>query len=511
MKWKLATGPLREIEAESLALGVFEDLDFAPLSGLHALDDAAKKLRFKGKPGESFFAFDLFGKPKKHLLVVGLGKRDDHSPAGLRSAAALAARRLRERYVKVAVMAFPFGEGPERAADFAQALVEGASYGSRRFDQYLSDEDSKFEGLARLVIAVAKRSRAIEDGARRGELIAGAVLFARRLVTEPSNVLTPERMAEEARQVAREAGFSIKILGPRECEKLGMGAYLAVAKGSKNEARFIHMSYRPKGAKFRLGIVGKGLTFDSGGLSLKPNEGMAAMKSDMSGSAAVLAAMKAIGALKPRVAVEAVMAMAENMPDGGAYKPGDILKSMGGKTIEILNTDAEGRLTLADALTFVQKQDVDAVVDLATLTGACVVALGPDFTGAMTNNQAFCDEVLAAARSEGEEVWQLPMPPAYNKLIQSPVADVANSARVRWGGAITAGLFLKKFIEGDKPWVHLDIAGPAYRDEDGADAFRAEGSGVGVRTLVRLVLSKDRVNSQKSKVKSENRGLGRTR
>jgi len=212
----------------------------------------------------------------------------------------------------------------------------------------------------------------------------------------------------------------------------------------------------------------------------------------MAGSAAVLGTMRAVAALKPKVAVEAVMAMAENMPDGGSYRPGDILKSMSGKTIEVLNTDAEGRLTLADALTYIQRQKVDAIVDLATLTGACVVALGPDFSGAMGNDQPFMDEILAAARDSGDEIWQLPMPASYKKLIKSTLADVANISRIRWGGAITAGLFLKEFVEEGKPWVHLDIAGPALRDEDGTDAFKGEGSGVGVRTLVRLILSKEK-------------------
>lgn len=490
MKWKLVTGPLEGIEAEGLAAGVFEDLDFSRLESADSLAAAAKRVRFKGKAGESFYGFDLYGEPKKHLLIVGLGKKDECKPATLRNGAALAARKFRERYLKNAAVAFPLEAKGKAVRRCLQALLEGVFFGSARFDKYLTDEESKFEGLDRVSIVVARKSRALEEGARLGALIAEAVLYARRLVTEPSNVLTPKRMAQEAKKVAKELGLSIKVLGPEECEEMGMGAYLGVAKGSKNEPRFIHLSHRPRGAKFHLGLVGKGLTFDSGGLSLKPNEGMAAMKSDMSGAAAVLAAMRAIGKLKPKVAVDAVMAMAENMPGGGAYKPGDILKSLSGKTIEILNADAEGRLTLADALTYVQRQKVDAVVDLATLTGACIVALGPDIAGAMTNDQAFLDDVLAAAREEGEELWQLPMPPAYNKFIQSPVADVANSARIRWGGAITAGLFLKNFIEKETPWVHLDIAGPAYREEDGVEAFRAEGSGVGVRTIVRLVLNK---------------------
>jgi leucyl aminopeptidase len=490
MKCQLVTGALEALRTEGLAVGVFEDLDFSRLKPPAALAAAAKKVRFKGKPGESFFAFDLFGSPGKHLLLVGLGKRADCTPQTLRNAATLAARRFRDRYLKSAAVAFPLAVKKGDPGRLLQAVVEGVHFGNTRFDRYLTGEEARFDGLTELLAVVPKKSASLEEGVRLGTLMAEAVLFARSLVTEPSNVLTPERMAGEARKVARTAGFSIKVLGPRECKTLGMGAYLAVAQGSRNEPRFIHLSYRPKGAKFHLGLVGKGLTFDSGGLSLKPNDGMAAMKSDMSGSAAVLGAMKAIGELKPKVAVDAVMAMAENMPDGAAYRPGDILKSLSGKTIEILNTDAEGRLTLADAITYVQKQKVDAVLDLATLTGACVVALGPDFTGAMTNDQAFLDTVLAAARDEGEEVWQLPMPPAYNKFIQSPVADVANSARIRWGGAITAGLFLKNFVEGDTPWVHLDIAGPAFRDDDGAEACRSEGSGVGVRTIVRLVMNK---------------------
>jgi len=339
-------------------------------------------------------------------------------------------------------------------------------------------------------IFVPKKEKALEEGAKLGAVMAEAVLFARTLVSEPSNVLTPERMAEEAKKVAKEGGLEIKVYGPKECEKMGMGAYLAVAKGSAHEARFIHLSYKPKGAKFHLGLVGKGLTFDSGGLSIKPADGMGAMKSDMSGSAAVLGAMKAIAALKPKVAVDAVMAMAENMPDGAAYRPGDVLKAMNGKTIEVLNTDAEGRLTLADALTYVQRQKVDAVIDLATLTGACVVALGPDFSGAMGNDQTLVDEVLAAAKESGDEIWQLPLPAAYNKYIKSDVADVANISRIRWGGALTAGLFLQNFIKDGTPWLHLDIAGPALRDDDGTDAHKGEGSGVGVRTLVRYVLGK---------------------
>ena len=491
MRWTFVTGSPAAAKAEALAVGVFEDLDFAGLISGKALKAEAERLRFKGGSGEAFFAFNMAGKPLKHVLVVGLGKRDAFQPAALRGVAALAVRRLRERYVTNAALSFPLGEdtpGVRWAA--AEAFVEGALLGNARFTRYKTDEKNHFGGLESVQIFVPKKEKALEEGAKLGAVMAEAVLFARTLVSEPSNVLTPERMAEEAKKVAKEGGLEIKVYGPKECEKMGMGAYLAVAKGSAHEARFIHLSYKPKGAKFHLGLVGKGLTFDSGGLSIKPADGMGAMKSDMSGSAAVLGAMKAIAALKPKVAVDAVMAMAENMPDGAAYRPGDVLKAMNGKTIEVLNTDAEGRLTLADALTYVQRQKVDAVIDLATLTGACVVALGPDFSGAMGNDQTLVDEVLAAAKESGDEIWQLPLPAAYNKYIKSDVADVANISRIRWGGALTAGLFLQNFIKDGTPWLHLDIAGPALRDDDGTDAHKGEGSGVGVRTLVRYVLGK---------------------
>jgi leucyl aminopeptidase len=465
MEYKLVTGALETLDAEALAVGVFENGDLSVPRGAAGLREAAGKMRFKGKAGECFWAFEPYGEPRKHLLVVGLGKQAQCGPAAYRAAATVAARKFRERYIRTAAVAFPAEGRGAQAGGLVQALVEGAFLGNLRFDRYLTDENAKFEGLGELLVHVQRKGDALEKGARLGALLADGVLFARRLVTEPANVLTPERMAKEARKVAKEAGLEIEVLGARECEKLGMGAYMAVAKGSRHEPRFIHLRYRPgKKPKFKLGLVGKGLTFDSGGLSLKPNEGMAAMKSDMSGSAAVLGAMKVIGSLKPKnVAVEA---------------------------IEVLNTDAEGRLTLADALTYVQKQEVDCVVDLATLTGACVVALGPDFTGAMTNDQKLLDKLLDSAKEAGEEFWQLPLPPAYNKFIQTPVADVANVGRVRWGGALTAGLFLQKFIDEGTPWVHLDIAGPAFRDEDGAEAFRSEGTGVGVRTIVRFVMRK---------------------
>ncbi|MCI4398846.1 MAG: leucyl aminopeptidase [Acidobacteria bacterium] len=488
----LVTEDMASYKGDALVEGVFDDLNFKGLGQAHLLAEAAKRLRFKGNAGEAFFAFDRVGAPPKHLLVVGLGKRSEYGPSEAREAAALAARRLRERYAATALFDLRVEEAGKRAEQVLAAAVEGALLCNARFQKYVTDEERRFGGLSGISLRVEKKTPALSKALGLGRALAEATAYARGLVNEPANVLTPEFMAERARELARKHGFTLKILDEAECAKLGMGAYLAVAKGSANPLRFIHLSYRPKGAKFHLALVGKGLTFDSGGLSLKSADNMGAMKSDMSGSAAVMGTMAAIGTLKPKVAVDAVMAMCENMPDGGAYRPGDILTSMSGKTIEVQNTDAEGRLTLADALCYAQKRKPDAVIDLATLTGACVVALGPDFSGAMGNDQALMDSVLAAAKDSGDNLWQLPMPKAYNKYIKSAVADVANISKIRWGGAITAGLFLQNFVDEGMPWVHLDIAGPALRDDDGVDAFGHEASGAGVRTLVHFILDKAR-------------------
>jgi len=489
MKWSVVKSDPLKLKVDALVVGVHEDLVPAEGAGIPPFGGMAAHLRFTGKPGERFYGFGMVGTPPKHLLVVGLGAAKDAGPSEYREAGIAAATGLRDRYLTRAAFVFPAPAEKSSGPDAVQALVEGVSLGSRRFQRYLTDKDRIFGGLDSAVLWEAA-SPGLRRTVELGEALAEATDYARGLVSEPSNVVTPEWMAEEARRLSGETGISLKVYGPEECEKMGMRAFLAVSRGSRFEPRLLHFSYRPKGARFRLGLVGKGLTFDSGGISLKPGEGMGAMKSDMAGSAAVMGVVKALGTLSPKVAVEAVMAMAENMPGGAAYKPGDIIRSMSGKTIEVLNTDAEGRLTLADALTYVQKQKIHAVVDLATLTGACVVALGPDYTGAMGNDPEFMEAFLAAAKDSGDRIWQLPLPPEYKKFIRTPVADVSNLSRVRWGGALTAGLFLKEFIEDGMPWIHLDIAGPAYRDEDGLGAGKGEGTGVGVRSVIRYLLSR---------------------
>jgi len=491
MKWSLVTGNPLAKKADALVVGVFEDRKLPAWWKGGDLSGTMKRMRFSGKAGEAFFAFEPAGKPAKHVLLVGLGSRKAAGEGRYRDASALAAERLRGRYVESAVWAFPWPAAASRRLPAVSAAVEGAMLGGGRFDKYITDEKARFAGLKQMQLIVPKAGKDLREAARFGAVRAEGTALARELVNEPANVLTPVKMAQIARTVARETGFKLKIYGPKQCESMGMGAYMAVARGSRNEPRLIHFSYRPKGAKARIALVGKGLTFDSGGISIKPGQGMGAMKGDMGGSAAVLGAVKALGALKPRVAFDAVLAMAENMPDGDAYRPGDILKSMSGKSIEIQNTDAEGRLALADALAFVQKQKPDAVIDLATLTGACVVGLGPDYAGAMGNDQKLMDCVLKAAEDSGDLLWQLPLPAGYRKYIKSGVADVSNLSSVRWGGAITAGLFLQEFIEEGMPWVHLDIAGPSMREDPGQGVAKGEGTGVGVRTLIRFVLSKE--------------------
>ncbi len=298
----------------------------------------------------------------------------------------------------------------------------------------------------------------------RARTTARAVARARDLVNEPAGYLTPTRIAAAAETWATQAGLNVEIRGRAECASLGMGLFLAVAQGSDEEPRFIHLSWKPANARRRIVLIGKGVTFDSGGLSLKTNEGMLDMKTDMAGAAAVLAAAVAAGEEKLPVEIHALAACTENMPSGRSYKLGDVLRSMDGKTVEINNTDAEGRLTLADAITYGLRLNPDAVLDFATLTGACMVALGPHIAGVMSNDDALAKEFLGAAELAGEEMWRLPLPPRLAEQLKSDVADMRNTGE-RWGGALTAGLFLKEFV-GTTPWVHVDIAGPSSAGKD---------------------------------------------
>jgi leucyl aminopeptidase len=363
----------------------------------------------------------------------------------------------------------------------AEALAEGALLSAYRFTKYKNEaKPSKLESLV-----VVGRGAKVQAGVDRGARIAGAVSLARDLVNEPAGAMTPSRLADVATEVAEREGLGITVLDEVAIANEGLGGLQGVAQGSDQPPRLIEMVYDPPGARGTIALVGKGITFDSGGLSLKTADGMETMKTDMSGAAAVLATMSVLPALGPKVKVIGILPTTENMPSGTAIKPGDVLKIRNGKTVEVLNTDAEGRLVLADGLSLAVEAGVDAIVDLATLTGACMVALGRKIAGLMGNNDAWSEQVSEAADRAGEKVWPLPLPDGYRKLIDSEVADIRNTGGDRYGGALTAGLFLKEFV-GDVPWAHLDIAGPARSEED--DAYTPKGaSGFGVRTLIELL------------------------
>jgi leucyl aminopeptidase len=328
-----------------------------------------------------------------------------------------------------------------------------------------------------------RRRREATDGARRGDIFGRATWFARDLVNGPANEVHPTHLARVAATVAKEAGLELRVLDRAECQKLGMGAFLGVAAGSAQPPRFLHLTYAPGGRRRkRVAIVGKGITFDSGGLDLKSADSMLRMKDDMSGAAAVLGVMRALPSLKPPVEVHGLIAATENMPSGGALRPGDVLRAMNGTTIEVGNTDAEGRLTLADAIGYaVSRVDADEIVDLATLTGACVVALGPLCTGLFASDARLAERLLAAGEAAGERIWQLPLIDEYREHLRSDVADV-NNVGPRGGGAITAALFLREFA-GDRPWAHLDIAGPAFVEKDTPLAPKG-ATGCAVRTIL---------------------------
>ncbi len=424
-------------------------------------------------------------------LVQGLGRREQFGPEILHRASAAAGAKGLALKVRRAGLALPpasvRGVPIEEAARMAAG---GFLHGCYRFDKYLSSGRSA--GIpSELLVGTQKTDPRTLGAPLREVLSVDQVLrLARDLISEHPGYLHPGRMAAVARLEARKAGIACRVLGEAEMRRLGMGGMLAVSRGSEHPAVLIHLRYRPRrraGRRLpRVVLVGKGVTFDTGGISLKQADGMEAMKADMSGSAAVLAAMLALPALKIGAEVHGLLMMAENMPDGRAFRPGDILRIHGGKTVEVKNTDAEGRLILADGLSWACRHlKPEYLVDLATLTGACMVALGPGCTGVMGNDDHFTRRFLQAAAEAGERMWQLPLFPEYQEHIRSDVADVKNSG-IRYGGAITAGLFLQEFVEPGVPWVHLDIAGPAY-SENGYGYAPKGATGHAVRTLLQFL------------------------
>ncbi len=452
----------------------------ARLGGLLSRVLAAEK--FEGKPGQVSYFFTNGKLPAARVMVVGLGGRRGASAEAVRHAAATAARRARDLGATTVAMHLAAEGVPARGR--AQATVEGARLGTYRFDKYLKEKSSKVLTGVTVLEPDARQGAAAREGARLGEIGATATSLARDLVNEPANVVTPTYLADRAREIAQAGRLRVRVLERDDCAKLGMGAFLGVAQGSQEPPRFIHLTYAPRRrARRKVVIIGKGITFDSGGLDLKSADGMLRMKGDMAGAAAVLGLFQALPKLRLPVEVHGLIAATENMPSGAAQRPGDIVRALNGLTIEIGNTDAEGRLTLADALAYAAKEiKPDEMVDMATLTGAVVIALGQQVTGLFATQDGLAERLLAGAQAAGERMWRLPLHDDYKDGLKSDIADLNNISSQRGAGSIVAALFMREFT-GGVPWAHLDIAGTAFAERDGTLGPKG-GTGVTVRTLI---------------------------
>lgn len=425
----------------------------------------------------------------KRILLLGLGKRTQFTTDRLRELAAVAAQQARSYSVESFSVVLPMTDGIAISA-MAQSLVEGSLLGLYRFQEFKSDIKAEDQHeISEMTILASSAADEASKGAELGQIIARGSILARNLANRPGNAVVPATLAEQAQELGTKQGLQVTVLGPDELKAQGFGGILGVGQGSANTPRFIILEYgeNKKGDLPTICLVGKGITFDTGGISIKPAENMELMKMDMGGAAAVLGAMQIVAELKPALHVIGLIASAENMPGPHAYKPGDILKTLSGKMVEVINTDAEGRIVLADALFYAQRYKPVAIIDLATLTGAISVALGPHAIGLMSNNDELAERVLAASERSGERAWRLPIWDGYREMVKSDVADIKNSTG-RLGGAITAAAFLENFV-GDFPWVHLDIAGTAWTDAR-PPAHTPKGStGVGVRLLAELIAS----------------------
>ena len=494
MQIQATTTPQLDWTGDALAIGLWENQ--TELTGVLAeldskLDGVIQELisetEFVGKANSTAVTRTSSKNGIRKLILVGLGEESKAKLDTIRRATAAIARVVKKEKSKTLGISLPVMQ--DNPSLTAQIITEGLILTLHQDRRFKSDNEEGEIKLTQVeLLGLGEQQAAIT----KAEQIAAGVILARELVAAPANIVNPLTMAETAKEIAEEFDLELEILEQSDCEKLGMGAFLGVAKASELPPKFIHLTYKPSSTpQQKLAIVGKGLTFDSGGLNIKGvGSGIETMKMDMGGAAATLGAAKAIGALKPAIEVHFITAVTENMISGRAMRPGDILTASNGKTIEVNNTDAEGRLTLADALVFAEKLGVDAIVDLATLTGACVIALGDHISGLWSTDEQLAQEIQTAGELSGEKFWQMPLEEPYFEGLKSPIADMKNTGP-RAGGSITAALFLKQFVK-ETPWVHLDIAGPVWADKDnGVD--NAGATGFPVRTLVNWV-----IDSQKS-------------
>ena len=482
----------KQINVQALAVAVFKgekpnsgflkDLD-KQVGGL--ISNVIQTEEFAAKEGETaYFHLSSSGLKAKRLLLIGCGERDEYKAAQISQFGGTAARFLRGKNAKTIAIA-PRGTGDVQST--AQMVIQSAVMGLFETDKYRTKDKEKRELKEIVVVIEGADEKAVQRGAERGGMVGEAVNSPRDLANEPGGYMTPTILAARAKETSRKFGLTFDVLDQKRMEKLGMGSLLGVSRGSDEPPKLIVMKYEPKRVKRGkklLALVGKGITFDSGGISLKPGENMELMKYDMTGAATVIGAMRAIAQLKPSIPVLGVAPCSENLPSGKATKPGDVLVAMTGKTIEVINTDAEGRLVLADAIAYAKKLGATQIIDMATLTGAVSIALGDVNTGILGTDQALIDGVIDAGKGVGEKFWQLPLDKEYSAQIKSDIADIKNVGG-RKAGTITAAAFLKEFADGVS-WAHLDIAGTAWGDD--AKPYRAKGpTGIAVRTLIEFV------------------------
>jgi len=450
-----------------------------------ALSDQIKRSRFQGKRGQTLACHTQQRLPSPLLLLAGLGKHDRLDSAVWRNAGA-AARRLAQTW-RARTVAWHLVADTD-APQVGAAVLEGLLLSSYVFRKYKSDDD-KTTAVETILFAGPglKKNAALNRALDTVQHTVPGVFLARDLVNEPASVATPTYLANQAKWLSNGNGLRTEVWGVNKIKAAKMNGLLAVSRGGPEEPRFIKLRYVPTGRpKKKIALIGKGLTFDSGGLSLKPAKSMQTMKIDMSGAAAVLGTMYAVSQIKPRVQVTGYVPSSENMPSGTAQKPGDVIRYRNGKTVEVLNTDAEGRLILADALIAAREDKPDVIIDLATLTGACMVALGSRVAGLFSNDEKLTDDLMASGQKAGERLWPMPLVEEYKTDIKSNIADIKNIGG-GYGGAITAALFLQEFVA-DTPWAHLDIAGPAFSERTLPNTPRG-GTGFGVRILINYMLS----------------------
>ncbi len=455
---------VKDTPVEVLVINKFEgEKTSEELANTYAVD----KDHFEGKFGQTYLLHTLGKIPADKILIIGFGKKEEFDHNKMREAVAKSIKKLQQIKAKKAAFYFDVN------VDYGKSAAIGAMIADYAYDKYKSE---KAHHLDEITFA-----RFSENDLNEGIIFGEAMKFTRDLANTPAQIATPTKLSEIAKELE---GIETKVFDKEEIARMGMGAYLAVGQGSVQPPKFIHMKYTGKNVKKKIALIGKGICFDSGGLDIKPASSMLTMKDDMSGAACILGVMRALSKLKPDMEVHGIIAACENMPSGSSYKPGDILTAKNGKTIEIDNTDAEGRLTLADALCYACELGVDEVIDIATLTGACMVALGTVASGIMGNDEEMINRVIETAKESGETFWQLPMFKEYFDSLRSDIADMKNTGS-RNGGASAAGLFLQQFVK-DTKWCHIDIAGTAYIEKPQKE-FIAGATGAGVRTLLNYV------------------------